>query len=61
MTVDDKRKTKVYTRCEGCGKVARPTEGASLPEGWIDLGRAPGFNASRAVCSAECQRKIEAR
>jgi hypothetical protein len=62
MTRDDRKKTKVYTRCEACGKVARTHDDRDgLPDGWIDLGRSPGFNAARAVCSAECQRKVEAR
>ena len=57
MSIEDK-KTKVYTRCEACGKIAR-SEGQELPGGWIELGRSKDFNAPRVVCSTECQRKIE--
>ena len=40
MSRPDER-TKVYTRCESCGKIARPEPGRELPEGWINLGMAP--------------------
>jgi hypothetical protein len=58
MSIDDK-KTKVYTRCEACGKIARPDDNAAVPDGWIELGRSEKFNAPRVVCSEECRRKSE--
>jgi hypothetical protein len=59
MSIEDKT-TKVYMRCEGCGKIARPEAGVGLPPGWIDLGVSPKFNAPRVVCSIECRKKAEA-
>jgi hypothetical protein len=52
--------TKVYTRCEGCGKIVRPEPGREVPEGWIDLGTSARFNAPRVVCTIACQQKVEA-
>jgi len=57
---DDNKTTKVYARCEACCKISRPEAGAELPVGWIALGRSTEFNAPRAVCSTECQRKVSA-
>ncbi len=57
MSRPDER-TKVYTRCEACGKIARPDPGQELPDGWISLGTAPGYNAPRAVCSKACQQQV---
>jgi hypothetical protein len=59
MSNEDK-KTKVYTRCEGCGKIARPEPGVALPAGWIELGVSPKFNAPRVVCSTDCRTKVDA-
>jgi hypothetical protein len=58
MSIEDK-KTKTYTRCEACGKIARPEGDERVPGGWIELGRSEQFNAPRVVCSVECRRKIE--
>jgi hypothetical protein len=57
----DERTTKVYLRCEACGKIAVPQPDGNLPDGWISLGPAPGFNASRAVCSADCRDQVSQR
>jgi hypothetical protein len=59
MSTED-TSTKVYTRCEGCGKIVRPEAGRDLPDGWIDLGISARSNAPRVACSSACQRKVEA-
>jgi hypothetical protein len=58
---NEDRSTKVYVRCEGCGKIVRPEPGREAPEGWIVLGKSEQFNATRVVCSDECRERAEAR
>ena len=55
----DERVTKVYIRCEACGKIVRPEAGRAVPEGWIELQASDQFNARRAVCSQACLEKVE--
>ncbi len=53
----EEQRTKVYTRCEVCGKIVRPDGNSDVPEGWVVLGKTPGFNATRVACSAACAAK----
>jgi hypothetical protein len=55
----DEHPTTIYTRCEGCGKIQRPTPGGELPEGWIALDPGAQSNAGRAVCSPACAEKLD--
>jgi hypothetical protein len=54
----DERPTKVYTRCEACGTIARPKPDGSLPDGWIALAETARSNAPRAACSAACAEQL---
>jgi hypothetical protein len=57
----NERPTKVYTRCEVCGTIARPKADGSLPDGWVVLPATAKSNVAPAACSAECARKYAAR
>jgi len=55
----DEHPTRIYTRCEGCGKIVRPNADGTLPEGWIALDPGMQHNAGRAVCSQACVEKLD--
>jgi hypothetical protein len=58
---NEDRATKVYIRCEGCGKIVRPEMGKDAPADWIVLGPSEQFNTTRVVCSDACRQRVEAR
>jgi hypothetical protein len=57
----DEKKTRVYTRCEVCGKIVRPDSDTELPAGWIPIEGPEPSNAPRAVCSEVCADLLRSR
>jgi hypothetical protein len=55
MRKRDEKATRIYTRCEVCGKIVPPEPGRELPDGWIAIETELPTNAPAAVCSTECQ------
>ena len=60
MKRPDEKATKVYTRCETCGKIMPPQPGHELPDGWLAV-ELPGVvsNAPLAVCSPACLQELK--
>jgi hypothetical protein len=54
----EERPTKVYTRCEACGTIAKPKPDGALPDGWVIIEKPAQSRAPRAACSDECAQKI---